>query len=139
MTAPPASKTPATASMAAHPAKRGCHHCHGQLDSAGDGMRRQPGIRRRLTGCGGVNELSLSGRVLGLHALQGRTKLPRPRQQWTAPQGQRSAIRRQRVPVPGRRASLAGAGYRQAGRSSNYKNTNVCRTATVHRLWCSRC
>ena len=100
--------------------------------------RRQPVIRRRLIGCRGVNELSLSGRVLGLHALQGRTKLPRPRRQWTASQGQRSAIPASARPSTRPPSKPAGTGYRRAGRS-NYKNTNVCRTATVHRLWCSRC
>jgi hypothetical protein len=43
-------------------------------------MQRQPiiGRFRRLTECGRASELPVSARLLGLHALPGRTELPRP-------------------------------------------------------------
>jgi hypothetical protein len=54
--------------------------CLDRSGPVGRGLRRQPiiGRFRRLTGCGRIIELPVSGRLLGLHAHTRRAEIPDP-------------------------------------------------------------
>ena len=80
-------------------------------------MQRQPVIHRfrRLTECGRVSELPVSGRLLGCMRSHGVPNFPDPDSSGELPKDRRAALRGQHLPVPGRPSKPASTCSRQRG------------------------
>ena len=80
---------------------------------ASGGLRRlqlSRGGRRRLTG---QLRFGQRGRLLGLHALARRTRIPRPRQRRKPSKRYRAGLRGQQLAIPGSRAGLSAPATQQ--------------------------